>query len=161
MQAIVFEKYGPPDVLELKEIEKPNPEDDEVLIKVHAASVNSWDWELLRGTPYVNRLMFGLLKPKKINILGCDIAGQVESVGSNVKQLQPGDKVFGDLSQGSWGGFAEFLCARESSLTLKPAGMTFEEAAPLPQAGLLALQGLRDKGQNKKVLDKYQVVYYI
>ena len=107
MKAIVFEKYGLPDVLQLKEVEKPVPNDDEVLIKVHAASVNSWDWELLRGTPFVNRLMFGLLKPKKIKILGCDIAGQVELVGSNVKQLKPGDKVFGDISQGSWGGFAD------------------------------------------------------
>ncbi len=150
MKAIVFEKYGPPDVLQLKEVEKPVPRDDDVLIKVHAASVNSWDWELLRGKPFVNRLIFGLLKPKKINILGCDIAGQAESVGSKVKQLQPGDKVFGDLSQGSWGGFAKFLCARENALTLKPAGMTFEEAAALPQAGLLALQGLRDKGQIQK-----------
>ena len=150
MKAIVFEKYGLPDVLQLKEVEKPVPNDDEVLIKVHAASVNSWDWELLRGTPFVNRLMFGLLKPKKIKILGCDIAGQVELVGSNVKQLKPGDKVFGDISQRSWGGFAEFLCARENALTLKPASMTFEEAAALPQAGLLALQGLRDKGQIQK-----------
>ncbi len=150
MKAIVYTKYGPPDVLQLKEVEKPTPKENEVLIKVHAASINSWDWELLRGKPFVNRLLFGLLKPKKINILGCDIAGRVESVGSNVKQLQPGDKVFGDISGGSWGGFAEFLCAHENSLAQISAGMTFEEAAALPQAGLLALQGLRDKGQIRK-----------
>jgi len=147
MKAVVFEIYGSPDVLELKEVEKPIPGDDEVLIKVHAASINSWDWELLRGKPFVNRLLFGLLKPKKINILGCDIAGQVESVGKNVKQFQPGDEVFGDLSGGDWGGFAEYLCARENALALKPESMSFEEASALPQAGLLALQGLRDQGQ--------------
>jgi len=93
MKAVVFTEYGQPDVLELKEVEKPIPRDNEVLIKVHAASINSWDWELLRGTPYPNRLTFGLLKPNKINILGCDIAGQVEAVGENVKQLQPGDDI--------------------------------------------------------------------
>ena len=150
MKAILFEKYGPPEVLELREIEKPIPKDDEVLIKVRAASINSWDWELLRGKPFVNRLLFGLLKPKKINILGCDIAGRVESVGSNVKQLQPGDDVFGDISQESWGGFAEYLCARENVLAIKPDSMTFEEAAALPQAGLLALQALRYKGEIRK-----------
>ncbi len=97
MKAIVYQKYGLPDVLELKEVEKPTPKDNEVLIKVHAASLNSWDWDLLRGTPFVNRLMFGLLKPKT-KILGCDIAGRVEAVGRSVKQLQPGDEVFGDIS---------------------------------------------------------------
>jgi NADPH:quinone reductase-like Zn-dependent oxidoreductase len=146
MKAIVYERYGPPDVLQLKEVEKPTPKDNEVLIKVHAASVNSWDWELLRGKPFVNRLLFGLLKPK-IKILGADIAGRVEAVGRNVKQFQPGDKVFGDLCECGWGGFAEYVCARENALALKPASMTFEEVAAVPQAAAMALQGLRDKGQ--------------
>ncbi len=146
MKAIVYERYGPPDVLQLKEVEKPTPKDNEVLIKVHAASVNSWDWELLRGKPFVNRLLFGLLKPK-IKILGVDIAGRVEAVGRNVKQFQPGDEVFGDISGCGWGGFAEYVCARENALVLKPASMTFELAAAIPQTAVMALQGLRDKGQ--------------
>jgi NADPH:quinone reductase-like Zn-dependent oxidoreductase len=145
MKAIVFTRYGSPDVLELREVAKPTPRDDEVLIRVHAASLNDWDWGALRGTPFVNRLLFGLLKPKK-QILGSDIAGRVEAVGRGVLQYRPGDDVFGDLS-GDWGGFAEYVCARESALALKPPGMTFEEAAAIPQAGLLALQALRDKGQ--------------
>ena len=145
MKAVVFTKYGQPDVLELKEVAKPAPKDNEVLIKVHAASVNDWDWGLLRGKPFVNRLLFGLLKPK-IKILGVDIAGRVEAVGRNAKQFSPGDEVFGDISGCGWGGFAEYVCVRENALALKPAGMTFEEAAAVPQAGLLALQGLR-KGQ--------------
>jgi NADPH:quinone reductase-like Zn-dependent oxidoreductase len=107
MKAILFTKYGSPDFLEVADIERPTPKDNEVLVKVHAASVNSWDWELLMGKPFINRMMFGLLRPKKINILGCDIAGQVETVGEKVTQLKPGDEVFGDLSRGNWGGFAE------------------------------------------------------
>lgn len=146
MKAIVFTRYGPPDVLQLEEVAEPTPKDDEVLIRIYAASVNSWDWDLLRGTPFVNRLMAGLLKPKRIRILGCDIAGRVEAIGKNVKQFQPGDEVFGDLSRCGWGGFAEYVCASENALALKPACLTFEEAAAVPQAGLLALQGLRDKG---------------
>ncbi len=145
MKAIVCTKYGSPDVLQLTEVEKPAPRDNEVLIRVHAASVNDWDWGLLRGTPFVNRLMFGILKPRT-GILGCDIAGRVEAVGRNAKQFQPGDEVFGDISGCGWGGFAEYACARENAFALKPAGMTFEEAAAVPQAALLALQGLRDKG---------------
>jgi NADPH:quinone reductase-like Zn-dependent oxidoreductase len=144
MKAIVYTKYGTPDVLELKEVDKPTPKDDEVLIKVHAASVNDWDWGLLLGTPFINRLINGLLKPKK-RILGSDIAGRIEALGKNVKQFQPGDEVYGDLS-GDWGGFAEYVCAREHLLALKSASMTFEEAAAIPQAGMLALQGLRDRG---------------
>ena len=147
MKAITFDKYGSADLLKLTERAKPLPKNNDVLVKVHAASINSWDWELLQGTPFVNRLMFGLLKPKKINILGCDIAGRVEAVGKNVKHLQPGDAVFGDLSHENWGGFAEYLCAPENALVLKPESITFEEAAAIPQAGLLALQGLVDKGK--------------
>jgi NADPH:quinone reductase-like Zn-dependent oxidoreductase len=146
MKAIVWTKYGSPDVLHLGEAEKPTPKDNEVLIKVHAASINSWDWELLRGKPFANRLLFGLLKPKKTQILGLDIAGRVEAIGSKVKRLKPGDEVFGDISGCSWGGFAEYVCARENALTLKPEGMTSDEAAAIPQAAILALQGLRHKG---------------
>ena len=145
MKAIVYTKYGSPDVLELEEVDKPIPTDNEVLVKVHAVSINDWDWGLLQGIPFVNRLENGLLKPKK-KILGSDIAGRIEAVGKNVEQFQPGDEVFGDLT-GNWGGFAEYVCARENALALKPASMTFEEAAAIPQAGMLAVQGLRDKGQ--------------
>jgi NADPH:quinone reductase-like Zn-dependent oxidoreductase len=145
MKAIVCTKYGPPDVLQLKEVAKPTPKDNEVLVEVHAASVNDWDWGLLRGKPFVNRLLFGLRKPK-VKILGCDIAGRVEAVGRNVKQFQPGDEVFGDISGCGMGGFAEYVCARENVLAQKSASMTYEEAAVVPQAAVLALQGLR-KGQ--------------
>ena len=147
MKAIVYHKYGSPDVLNLEEVPKPTLKDDEVLVKVHATSVNSSHWELLRGKPFANRLAFGLLKPKNINILGCDIAGRVEAVGRNVKLFQPGDEVFGDISGYGWGGFAEYVCARENVLALKPSDMTFDEAAAVPQAAVLALQGLRYKGQ--------------
>jgi len=147
MKAIVYTKYGPPDVLQLKEVEKPTSKDNEVLIRVHAASVNDWDWGLLRGVPFVNRLTTGILKPIKIKILGSDIAGRVEAVGKNVKQFQAGDEVFGDLSGLAWGGFAEYVCAPENRLVLKPASMSFEQAAAIPQAAVLALQGLRDKRQ--------------
>lgn len=145
MKAIVYTRYGSPDDLELKEIDKPVPKDDEVLIKVHAVSINDWDWQLLNGSPFINRLINGLFKPKR-SILGSDIAGQIETVGKNVKQFKPGDEVYGDLS-GDWGGFAEYVCARESFVALKPAEATFAEAAAIPQAGLLALQGLRDAGR--------------
>ncbi len=149
MKAMVYTRYGSPDVLELKEVEKPAPKDNEVLIKVHAASINSWDWDMLTGRPFEYRLLSGLLKPSKTNILGSDIAGRIEAVGRNIKQFHPGDDVFGDLCEGSWGGFADYVCARENELTLKPAGMTYEEAAATPQAGLLALQGLCEKREIK------------
>jgi NADPH:quinone reductase-like Zn-dependent oxidoreductase len=149
MKAIVYERYGSPNVLELKDVAKPIPKDEEVWVKVYAASVNDWDWGLLRGKPFVNRLVVsGLIKPK-IKILGCDIAGRVEAVGGNAKQFQPGDEVFGDLSGCGWGGFAEYVCAPEKALVLKPTSMTFEEVAAAPQAANLALQGLRDRGQIK------------
>jgi NADPH:quinone reductase-like Zn-dependent oxidoreductase len=147
MKATIYTKYGPPDVLQFKEVEKPTPKDNEILIKVHAASVNAADWHLLRAKPFLVRLMgMGLLKPKN-KILGADIAGQVEAVGRNVKQFQPGDDVFGDIFDCGLGGFAEYVCAREDALVLKPASITFEEAAAVPLAALTALHGLRDKGQ--------------
>jgi len=145
MKAIVYSDYGLPEVLRLEEVPVPIPREDEVLIKVHAASVNSWDWDLVRGTPFFNRLG-GLRKPKH-PILGADIAGRVEAVGEKVALFKSGDEVFGDLSHGGWGGFAEYVCARESELVLKSAGMSFEEAAAIPQAAVLALQGLRCGGK--------------
>ncbi|MDH3763785.1 MAG: NAD(P)-dependent alcohol dehydrogenase [Gammaproteobacteria bacterium] len=147
MKAIVFTRYGSPDYLELREVPKPVPADDEVLVRVHASSVNSWDWEFLQGTPFVNRLMYGLMKPKAgKRSLGSDIAGIVEAAGSSVTSFQPGDAVFGDLWD-NWGGFAEFACAPESALQPKPPNISFEQAAAVPQAGVLALQGLRKSGQ--------------
>ena len=144
MKAIVYTERGPPAVFQQIEVENPTPRDDEVLVKVHAASVNSWDWELLRMKP--SMVSLGRRSDPRYKILGADIAGQVEAVGREVKQFQPGDEVFGDLCQSGWGGFAEYACAREKALSLKPASMTFEEAAATPQAGLLALQGLHNKG---------------
>jgi NADPH:quinone reductase-like Zn-dependent oxidoreductase len=143
MKAIVRQRYGSPDVLELREVENPIPKDDEVLVKIHAVSVNPLDWHILRGKPYLVRFMgFGFLKPKR-QILGADIAGRVEAVGKKVTQFRVGDEVFGS----GMGGFAEYACFREEKLVLKPAAMTFGQAAAVPVAGLTALQGLRDKGR--------------
>ena len=147
MKAVVYENYGSPDLLQFKEVEKPVPEENEALVKVCAVSINDWDWGLLQGTSIVNRLINGLLKPNK-KILGSDIAGRIEAVGKNVKKFKPGDEVFGDLS-GRWGGFAEYACAPENMLAFKSHKMTFEDAAAIPQAGMLAVQGLIDKGHIK------------
>ena len=141
MKAIVYYNYGSPDVLRCEEIEKPTAGDDEVLIRVRAASVNPLDWHFLRGTPYILRLMGGLRKPK-ITRLGVDVAGQVEAVGRNVSQFKPGDEVFGSCR----GAFAEYVCTSEQALVEKPENVTFEEAASAPVAGFTALQALRDKG---------------
>ena len=147
MKAIVYHKYGSPDVLKLEEVQKPAPKDDEVLIKVQAASVNPLDWHFLRATPFFARLAMGLLKPKR-KILGADLAGRVESVGGNVKQFQPGDEIFGSkFSYGYVGVLAEYACVTEKALVQKPASTSFEEAAAVPVAAVTALQGLRDKGQ--------------
>jgi len=147
MNAIVYYNYGAPDELHLTEVKKPVPHDNEVLIKVQAASINSWDWDLLRGEPFIVRLVGGgLLTPKK-KILGCDVAGLVKTVGDKVTQFRPEDEVFGDLSQYGWGGFAEYVCAPEHVLTIKPDCITFEQAAALPQAAVMALQGIRDYGK--------------
>ncbi|MFC1972426.1 NAD(P)-dependent alcohol dehydrogenase [Chloroflexota bacterium] len=147
MKAIVCTNYGPPDTLKLEEVPKPTPGDDQVLVKVHAASINYSTMALVTGKPSLIRLMGGgLLKPK-IRIPGAEVAGQVESVGRNVKQFQPGDEVFGDLSMFGRGAFAEYVAAPENALALKPTVITFEEAAAVPETALVALQGLRDKGQ--------------
>ncbi len=146
MKTIEFAKYGTPDDLRMIEVEKPTPRDKEVLVKIHAASINSWDWELLNARPFVNRLMFGLFRPKRLKTLGFDIAGQVEAVGDGVKKYRVGDEVYGDLSAYGWGGFAEYVAAPEDALTIKPANISFQQAAAVPQAGLLSLQGLVDVG---------------
>src|SRR6266581_3628172 len=147
MKAIVYTQYGSPDMLQLKEVEKPTPRDNEVLLKVYATSVNAGDLHVLRADPFLIRLMgYGLLRPKN-TILGAAIAGRIEAVGRNVKQFQPGDDVFGDLSEsGKRGGFAEYVCASADALVLKPSRLSFEEAAAVPVAAVTALQGLRDKG---------------
>jgi NADPH:quinone reductase-like Zn-dependent oxidoreductase len=146
MKAVIYSQFGSPDVLQLREVERPTPKNDEVLIRVHAASVNFSDPAFTRGKPFAVRLMgAGLLKPKN-RILGADIAGRVEAVGSDAGQFRPGNAVFGDISECGWGGFAEYVCAREGALAAKPANATFEEAAAVPQAAVTALQGLRDKG---------------
>ena len=149
MKAVIFHKYETLESLELIEVEKPSPKENEVLIKVHASSINSWDWDILNGIPFANRIHFGLFKPKN-KIIGCDIAGQVEKVGDKVKQLKTGDEIFGDISGCGMGGFAEYVCVPENILALKPGGMSFEEAAAVPHTGVLALQGLRDKGHIQK-----------
>ena len=147
MKAIVCTKYGPPDVLQLQEVAKPTPKADEVLVKVHAASVNAYDWHLLTADIFLVRLMGGgLLRPKKA-IPGVDIAGRIEAAGSNVKQFRPGDEVFGDISACGNGGFAEYVSVPENALALKPATLSFEEAAAVPLAATTALQGLRDQGK--------------
>jgi NADPH:quinone reductase-like Zn-dependent oxidoreductase len=141
MKAIVYSNYGSPDVLKCEEIEKPTAGDNEVLIKVRAASVNPYDWHFMRGTPYAVRIPAGLRKPK-VTRLGADVAGQVEAVGRNVTQFKPGDAVFGTCR----GAFAEYACTSEAALVMKPSNVTFEQAASVPIAVFTALQGLRDKG---------------
>jgi NADPH:quinone reductase-like Zn-dependent oxidoreductase len=146
MKAIVYTEYGPPDVLQLKEVEKLAPKDDEVLVKVQAASVNPGDWHALRGTPFLQRLESGFPKPKN-TILGADVAGFVEAVGENVTQFQPGDEIYADLYWCGFGAFAEYICIPEHAVALKPANISFEEAAAVPQAAFTALHALRDQGQ--------------
>jgi NADPH:quinone reductase-like Zn-dependent oxidoreductase len=143
MKAVVYTNYGSPDVLEIRDVKKPVPNDDQILIKVRAAAINPLDWHFMEGTPYIMRALgVGLRKPKDPR-LGVDYAGTVEAVGKNVTQFKPGDEVFG----GKTGAFAEYVCARaDRAVTLKPANVTFEQAASVPIAGITALQALRDKG---------------
>ncbi len=143
MKAVVRRRYGSPDVLSLAEVEKPSPKDDEVLVKIHAASLNAYDWHSMRADPFIIRFSDGYLKPKDI-FLGADFAGCVEAVGGAVTKFQPGDEVFGDMGSG---GFAEYVSAPEKLLAHKPANLTYAEAAAVPMAALTALQGLRDRGQ--------------
>jgi NADPH:quinone reductase-like Zn-dependent oxidoreductase len=142
MKAIVRPRYGPPEVLELREVEKPTPADNQALVKVYAASINKADYYELGESLIMRLLGGGVRKPKDV-MIGSDVAGRVEAVGRNVKQFQPGDEVFGDTH----GAYAEYACAREGLLALKPTNVTFEEAAAVPVAAITALQGLRDKGR--------------
>jgi NADPH:quinone reductase-like Zn-dependent oxidoreductase len=153
MKAAVYTRYGPPDVVQIIDVDKPVPKDNEVLLKVRAVSVNPADWRLMRGAPYVFRVLFRLRKPTPAepSALGSDVAGQVEVVGRNVSRFKPGDAVFGTRR----GALAEYVCASESALIGKPGKLTFEEAASVPVAAVTALQGLRDKGRiqpSQKVL---------
>ncbi|MBN8673796.1 MAG: NAD(P)-dependent alcohol dehydrogenase [Chitinophagales bacterium] len=142
MKAIVYTAYGTPDNFQLKEVDKPAIKEKEVLVKIYASSINSWDWDLLRGKPFLVRLIGGLLKPKN-KILGADIAGVIEAVGNSVTDFKCGDEVFGDIADAGFGGYAEYVAVPERLLAKKSSKMSFEQAAALPQAGLLALQGLR------------------
>jgi NADPH:quinone reductase-like Zn-dependent oxidoreductase len=146
MKGIVYREYGSPDVLELRDIDKPFVKDNEVLVRVHAASVNRLDWHLMRGSPYVARLQAGLRKPKD-SVLGADVAGQVEAVGKHVTKFQPGDEVFGSLFGHGFGAFAEYVSVSDDLLELKPANLSFDQSAAVPVAALTALQGLRDHGR--------------
>src|SRR5215471_17171264 len=141
MKAILYHRYGAPDVLKLEETRVPTASDNEVLIKVHAASVNPYDWHFMRGEPYLVRIAAELRRPRFPH-LGTDVAGSVETAGKNVRTFKPGDEVFGVCR----GAFAEYACAPESSVTRKPPSLSFEQAASIPIAGLTALQGLRDAG---------------
>ena len=143
MKAVTFYNYGSPDVLQMDEVEKPVPTEDEVLVKIHAVSVNPLDWHTMRASPFLVRLGEGIFKPKH-NILGADIAGVVEAVGLNVTEFQPGDSVFGEMTRG---GFAEYICVKENAIAKKPKNLSFQEAASIPVVGFTAIQGLRDAGQ--------------
>ena len=146
MKAILHTEYGPPDLLQFEDVEKPTPKDDEVLIKLHAASLNAYDWHLLTADIFLVRFASGLFKPKS-TLIGADIAGRVEAVGNNIKHFKPGDEVFGDLASFGGGGFAEYVAAPENAFVLKPSNLSFEEAAAVPMAAITALQGLRDEGK--------------
>jgi len=143
MKAVVYREYGPPDVLKIEDIEQPTPQDKQVLVRVHATSINAADYRMMRANPFFIRLMVGgLLKPKNPR-LGSDVAGRVEAIGENVKQFHPGDEVFGCGD----GAFAEYVLAKEADLAVKPSNRSFEEAAAVPVAALTALQGLRYAGE--------------
>ncbi|MCW4014432.1 MAG: NAD(P)-dependent alcohol dehydrogenase [Candidatus Bathyarchaeota archaeon] len=147
MRAVVYEKFGPPEVLQITEIEKPSPKQGEVLVKIHASSINFGDRMLVLGKPFLIRLMgYGLLSPK-YRILGGDIAGTVEAVGESVSKFKPGDMVYADIGNAGFGGYAEYVSVSEDVLTLKPSNVSFEAAAAVPQAAAVALQGLRDRGE--------------
>lgn len=145
MRAVVIERYGEAEALELRDVPTPRPGADEVLVRVHAASLNDWDWAMVQGRPFAARLLHGLFRPR-VKIPGCDIAGRVEAVGKEVRELRPGDAVYGDLCMSGFGAFAEYACAPAAGLARKPPAMTFDQAAAIPQAGMLAVQGLIDVG---------------
>ena len=145
MKAVVYDRYGSPDVLSVREVPKPVPTDNQLLVRVHAASINSWDLGMVTGEPFVFRF-WGLWKPKH-KTPGADVAGVVEQVGRNVSKFKPGDEVFGDLAECGWGAYAEYVSAPDKAFLLKPADMSFEQAASIPQAGALAAQALVTEGR--------------
>ncbi len=147
MKAIVFREYGSPDVLEVREIDKPVARDNEVLVRIRAAGANPYDWRLMRGDPYLVRMVNGLRKPRKVTVLGSDMSGNVEAVGKNVKRFRAGDEVFAEVDTG---GFAEYVSVPDKRLGLKPSNLTFEQAAAVPMTAITALQGLRDRGRIKE-----------
>lgn len=147
MKAIVYEKYGSSDVLQYKEVQKPTPKENEVLVRVKAASVNAADWRMMKADPFLVRFYAGLFKPKKISILGADVAGTVEAVGQNVTKFRPGDEVFGDVFASGFGAFAEYKCGKEDEFVLKPSNISFDDIVALPLAGMTALHSLRDFGK--------------
>ena len=149
MKAIVYTKYGPPEVLQLKEVEKPTPKENEVLVKVITTAVNDYDWSMVRGKPYLYRLMFGIIKPKR-KIPGMELAGIIEAVGTNTNTFKAGNEVYGDISGYGFGSFAEYICINEKALKLKPGKMSFEQAASIPHASMLAVQALIDIGKIQK-----------
>ena len=154
MKAILLTKYGAPENLEVKEVAKPTPKENEVLVKIKATAINDYDWSMVRGQPYLYRLMYGFLKPKR-QIPGMELAGIVEGLGKNAKSFKEGDAVYGDTSEYGFGSFAEYICINEKALVLKPDAMSFEEATSISHAAMLALQGLVDKGeiqQRQKIL---------
>lgn len=146
MKAIVYEQYGSPDVLKYKEVPKPEPAENEVQVKLRATGLNAADWHMMRADPFLVRFEAGLTAPKR-QILGADIAGEVEAIGPGVTQFRPGDAVYGEIAGCGWGGLAEYVCAKETCLAPKPANLTWEQAAAVPMAAFTALQALRDKGQ--------------
>jgi len=147
MKAMVSAEYGSPDVLEYLEVGRPRPRDDEVLIRVCAASANAADWRLLRGRPFLMRFLYSGFPAPRFTILGADVAGVVEAVGKNAKLFHSGDEVFGDISACGWGAFAEYVCAKETALAAKPVNLSFEQAAAVPLAGVTALKALVNKGK--------------
>lgn len=154
MKAVVLRRYGSPSDLHLEEVPRPEPRDDEVLIRVRATTVNDYDWAIVRGRPRLYRLIFGLVRPR-VKVLGAEVSGTVEATGKDVERFRPGDHVYGDISEAGFGGFAEHVCVPERALSIKPPGMTFEQASALPHAAMLALQGLVDVGrirQGERVL---------
>lgn len=150
MKAMVYYRYGNADVFRLEDVEKPSPQPHEVLVKIYSASINSWDWDLVQGKPFITRLAInGLFRPKN-KIIGSDFAGKVEAVGEHVHNIQVGDNVFGDISESGFGAFAEYAAVPPHLLTVKPEEMTFPQAAAIPQAGLMALNGIRQFGEINK-----------
>lgn len=145
MRALSYDHYGSPNELRVRDIAKPSPKDNDILVRVRAASINDWDWKLLQGS-FIDRLFNGWDRPTKRRVLGCDVAGVMEAVGKDVTAFRPGDEVFGDLCASGFGAFAEYACAPATTFALKAPAMSFEQAASLPQAGILALQGVIEVG---------------